>query len=40
MAFSKIVGLEVTPLIPSSSISWRRVPPSRSCRLMLSSQID
>ena len=40
MAFSKIVGLEVTPLMPSSAISCASLPVSSSSRLMLSSQID
>ena len=40
MAFSKMVGFEVTPLMPSSAISRASVPESSSSRLMLSSQID
>ena len=40
MAFSKIVGLEVTPLMPSSAIRRASLPESSSSRLMLSSQID
>ena len=40
MAFSKIVGLEVTPPMPSSAIRRASVPVSSSSRLMLSSQID
>ena len=40
MAFSKMVGLEVTPLMPSSAISCASLPVSSSSRLMLSSQID
>ena len=35
-----MVGFEVTPLIPSSSISRAMIPSSRSWRLMLSIQID
>ena len=38
MAFSKIVGLEVTPLMPSSSTRRSRSPSSISAREMLSSQ--
>ena len=38
MAFSKIVGFEVTPRIPSSSIIRARSPPSSSERRMLSYQ--
>ena len=38
IAFSKIVGLEVTPRIPSSSIIRARSPPSSSDRRMLSYQ--
>ena len=40
MAFSKIVGFEVTPLMPSSAIRRASLPESSSSRLMLSSQID
>ena len=40
MAFSKMLGFDVTPLSPSSSIRRRRIPSSSNCRLMLSSQID
>src|SRR6476659_2907950 len=40
MAFSKIVGFEVTPLMPSSAIRLASLPESSSSRLMLSSQID
>ena len=40
MAFSKMVGFEVTPLMPSSSISRAMTPSSSSWRLMLSIQID
>src|SRR4051794_20518094 len=40
MAFSKMVGFEVTPLMPSSAIRRASVPESSSSRLMLSSQID
>ena len=40
MAFSKIVGFEVTPLMPSSAIRRASLPESSSSRLMLSSQMD
>src|SRR5918999_944489 len=40
MPFSKMVGLEVTPLMPSSSISRAMVPSSSRLRFRLSIQID
>ena len=40
MAFSKMVGFEVTPLMPSWAIRLASLPDSSSSRLMLSSQID
>src|SRR5215831_4986045 len=38
MAFSKIVGLEVSPLNPSSSMSFCKAPESSRSRLILSCQ--
>src|SRR5918999_3397050 len=40
MPFSKMVGLEVTPLMPSSSIRRAMVPSSSRSRFRLSIQID
>jgi hypothetical protein len=40
MAFSKMVGFEVTPRRSSSSILFFRWPPVSSARRMLSYQMD